>query len=617
MSTLPVDLPVFEPEEWKEMNQHQKVQSIFWDEGSFLNEHAVSMYLDTGDDEPELLYAKIRAAKYAYRCVLPKMLEDEKTSRKSYFEESSYPGSDDDDDDGDSYHGYTENHLLKFSSALRYNYPFEMCFKVESETKKEFKKCICPCTKNNKAWRKLFKVDYVDSVEQCNKNQLTSVEGILQHLRMMHQRGNCYSHSVSYFYILKLYGDIVPSQFLRDLPPEPLEFHDDNNNDSQSKATTASRKRKPSDSIIDSTDVAHNGSSSRQTKISKITSSTLSTYPPSSIVCHHTSPTTKPTDSSTISSVTKFSNDTNDIVISKKPAQPTSTSSNIIQDGVSTKAVSAVAAAKSVSSKEVSAVAAAKSVSTKAVSAVAAAKSVSSKEVSTVAAAKNVSSKVVPRAAAKSVSSKVVPRAAAAVQSVSSRSVPTVAAVQSVLSRSVPTAAAAQRSVSSRSVPVPAAAVAARRSIFRVTEANRTRVEGNITINYHSNMPLGINKTTRRNFAKYEISDSEKRELSDFIYTNRIMFTGEEVKVVDSSSGKLCKGHGRCFGSEGREYHLRRIKRIGDPTRRFEWVIKLSNHPADLYLSNTQMKDIVKRDGSEERPYFSLFIGRPVFPSHR
>ena len=64
------------------------------------------MYLDTGDDEPELLLDKIHAAKYAYRCVLPKILDDKKHSSKAYFEEDSIPGSDD-EDDGALHHGYT------------------------------------------------------------------------------------------------------------------------------------------------------------------------------------------------------------------------------------------------------------------------------------------------------------------------------------------------------------------------------------------------------------------------------------------------------------------------------------------------------------------------------
>ena len=327
-----VNLPGFEPEEWNHMNQHQKVQSIYWDENARFDQESLSGHLDTGDDDTELLLKKIEAAKYANRIVSPKMLYDKENSSEAYWEkDDGHVEFDNDCCSQGSYHGYTENHLLKFASALRFNYTFEMCFKVRSDANKSYKGCFCPCTSYNKKWRKLFLVDCVDEVEKCKKTKLTDTNGILQHLQTMHRRGNCYNHSLSYFYILKLYSDVIPQCFLKDLlelppvQPEPvpqLPPVQPEHSETQSKATTASRKRKQDNESVNSTNLAH-GSSSRQTKLSKKTSSTLSTYPPSSIVCPGTD-TTKSTDSSTISSVTKVSCATttsNEAVVAKKRAK--------------------------------------------------------------------------------------------------------------------------------------------------------------------------------------------------------------------------------------------------------------------------------------------------------
>ena len=152
MTDSTVELINFEPEIWQGMNQHQKVESIFFKSDIDFKDFPFAKYLDTGDDETELLLEKIRAAKFAYKIVSKKMKAD-----------SSTDDNDDDDEcffDSDRSEGndcaYNDNHLLKFASALQFNFTFDMCFKVKSETNRQFETCICPCTKHNAKWRQLF-----------------------------------------------------------------------------------------------------------------------------------------------------------------------------------------------------------------------------------------------------------------------------------------------------------------------------------------------------------------------------------------------------------------------------------------------------------------------------
>ena len=153
MTDSTVELINFEPEIWQGMNQHQKVESIFFKSDIDFKDFPFAKYLDTGDDETELLLEKIRAAKFAYKIVSKKMKADSNTD-----------GNDDGDDecffDSDRSEGndcaYNDNHLLKFASALQFNFTFDMCFKVKSETNRQFETCICPCTKHNAKWRQLF-----------------------------------------------------------------------------------------------------------------------------------------------------------------------------------------------------------------------------------------------------------------------------------------------------------------------------------------------------------------------------------------------------------------------------------------------------------------------------
>ena len=159
MSKSTVDLILFEPEIWKEMNQHDKVQSIFFDDNVPFKHYPIAKFLDTYDDETELLLSKIRAAKFAYKMVSKKMADDVRNSKPS---NDPYEEPDSDEDSRVSSHEYQDSHLLKFASALQSNYTFEMCFKVCSETTKKFSSCICPCTSNNIKWRKLFDVDLMN-----------------------------------------------------------------------------------------------------------------------------------------------------------------------------------------------------------------------------------------------------------------------------------------------------------------------------------------------------------------------------------------------------------------------------------------------------------------------
>ena len=165
----------------------------------------------------------------------------------------------------------------------------------------------------------------------------------------------------------------------------------------------------------------------------------------------------------------------------------------------------------------------------------------------------------------------------------------------------------------------------ARSSYFQITESNRTRVEGDITIAYHLSKPGSRSRTRRRNVAKTEADLSVMREKQDFLDMNRALYNKKKIYVIDTSSGpteesdlgKLCYGHARCFGLDGQYYSERLSKRVGEPEQNFEWVLKLANYPVDLYMSNARMKDIGDRDGSEGRPYFSLFIGKGVYPLNR
>ena len=215
MSNSTKDLISFEPESWNGLNQHQKVKSIFWDSHVPFDKCDEAQYLDTGDDDTDLLLRKIRAAKFAYKCVSKKMADDDRNSKPGIYDSDYVSGSD--EDSRESSYAYNDDHLLKFASALRFDYTFEMCFKIRSDTNKEFESCICPCTSFNTKWRELFQIDLIGVQDECKKKE-SKIEAMLSHLQSKHRRGHCYLHSVSYLYIVKLYSHIIPRRFTDDLP---------------------------------------------------------------------------------------------------------------------------------------------------------------------------------------------------------------------------------------------------------------------------------------------------------------------------------------------------------------------------------------------------------------
>ena len=118
--------------------------------------------------------------------------------------------------------------------------------------------------------------------------------------------------------------------------------------------------------------------------------------------------------------------------------------------------------------------------------------------------------------------------------------------------------------------------------------------------------------------------------MTDFIHgrrnsrRNKVSYLRKPVHIIDKSSGptkesqlgKICKGSVRCYGYNARRYPPKDERKEGDPEfdKNFEWVIKLDNPTVDLYMNNERMTDIFYRDGSDDNPYFSLFIGTAVFP---
>ena len=561
-----VELVAFEPEEWSTMNQHQKIDSIWWDtDGAQLKNLAIEPYVNTEDDDDDVLLEKIKAAKFAFKHVFKKM----NVARQAYVNYQR-PDSEDEDEDHHSapdYYGYTEEELLKFVSALRFNYPFELCFKVKADIKHEFEYCICSCSINNKRWREMFDIDCVRDHEKCKKknNEKYTIDQILQHLQSKHNTGYCYFHSISYFYIMKLYSNIIPTHFLCDLPEEEIEVEE------ESKETTSTRKRKQDNNTIAPSDEAAN--LSRHTKVSRKTSSTISSFPPSSIECHGI---IGKTDSSSISTVTNS-------LLPAASSSAKASSSNVLATAAAAASSSAIAA----DSNNILATAAASSV---------------------VAAASSVAA------------------AASSVAAGSSNILATAAASSSVAAGSSNVLDAA--AFASDPHPILGSRFA-RRSTFRITEANRTRREGSITILYHDNTLKNPErdppkKTKKRNKTKNMKEQSHLRDLKDFVHTkrNKEAYSKKKFHVIDTSQpstddsplGKLCYGFARCFGRNGRCY---KPMRLGEPVHKFEWCIKLSNHPADLYMSNVQLKEIASRDGSQELPYFPLFIGIGEFESPR
>ena len=535
-----VELVAFEPEEWSTMNQHQKIDSIWWDtDGAQLKNLAIEPYVNTEDDNNDVLLEKIKAAKFAFKHVFKKM----NVARQAYVNYQR-PDSEDEDEDHHSvpdYYGYTEEELLKFVSALRFNYPFELCFEVKADIKHEFDCCICSCSINNKRWREKFDIDCVRDHEKCKKkkNEKYTIDSILQHLRSKHNTGYSYFHSISYFYIMKLYSSIIPSTFLEDLPKE-VEI-----DNSESQETSNTRKRKQESSDAGSSDAA---CSSRQTKMSKKASSSISSYPPSSIVYPEV---TKAADSSSISTVTTSAT---------KTSHPPATSLPVIKSPEASNPTSSSATGKAATSSSV------------------------------------IGSNLLRDTS-------------------SSAGGAGVAIGSSLIRDTSSSAGGAGVAVGSRN--------------FHVTRSNRTRVVGDITIIYHDNKLKdpkveGLKKSTKRNIAKNLRNISHRLDLKDFVHKrrNKEPFTKKTIYIIDTSSepmsncalGKICYGYARCFGWKGWAY---KKNMQGEPDEKFEWLLKLANHPADLYMSNERMKDIAGRDGSSDNPYFSLFIGNGIFQTER
>ena len=212
------------------------------------------------------------------------MFEDHKEYQKELDKLDKRRSNWDEESDSDhysllNYYGYNDPLLMKFASALIYNYTFDLSFNIKATYKQDNCHSICPCTSMNEKWRKLFDIDCCSKVDDCNTNEHLQVTPLLQHLQSKHKEGNCYLHSLAYLYIVKLYSPILTCQFLQDLPKEASL--------SASSPSSTSRKRK------------QESSPPENVSISKKRSSPTS-HPPSNIECVGS----KNADSSSISTIT-------------------------------------------------------------------------------------------------------------------------------------------------------------------------------------------------------------------------------------------------------------------------------------------------------------------------
>ena len=588
------DIILHQPDEWSVLNHREKINSIWWtDTGPNLKELGFDPYIQTDDDDDTTwLLQKIAAAKFALTVASS---ANNKHHEEYEAEVALYKGSDGESlSDGGyqpEYYAYPSDLLKKFASALIYNYTFELCFRVESENpmkRLKHRHCICPCTLNNERWRQLFEIDCVGEAEQCKMKGFKTTKGILQHLQSKHNNGISFLHTLAYMYIMKLYQSSIPEEFLRDLPTLPRSnpgrnSNQSNNDNNTTSSSTTTRKRKQ--------EISSEECNQRSKKTS---------YPP----CDIEYTIQRTTDSSSISTITSsVSKKSSD---KKVPSVCSTTSSHAKKSAAASSSAEKPAAASSSAEKP-----AATSSSTKKPAATS-------------------SSTEKPAATSSSTEKPAATSSSAKKPAATSSSAKKPAATSSEPPAPLLTVARATVPVHRATVPV---ARVARSSTFHCTISRRTRVEGDITITYRHNRARtrdsqqSSTRTRRRNKSCNEAKWSQRNELTDFIQVkknkrNPDSYAKKTIYIIDTSSdpteesplGRVCPGVARCYGSGGRFFPPSSQLKEGDPDQKFEWVLKLINRNVDLYMNNHRMVDIASRDGSQDRPYFGIFIGNPVFP---
>ena len=108
------------------------------------------------------------------------------------------------------------------------------------------------------------------------------------------------------------------------------------------------------------------------------------------------------------------------------------------------------------------------------------------------------------------------------------------------------------------------------------------------------------NRTRRRRYKSQLATQAKRREQTYFLNTkiNSKIYTQTIIHVKDKASNQNIEGTIRCIdGSIHGEC----------------WQINLKQIRADLFMSNDKMKEIQSRDGSPNKPFYELFIGKVYF----